>query len=433
MESVRDNKYTACRSGNGLGKDFIAASTILWWLYTRRCIIVSTAPTDRQLREVLWQQLSSQFNGAKVKMLGELLQTKLTISDRYFAVGFSTDNEAQFQGWHSDNLLMVFSEAQGVPQMIWDAAEGCMTSKGCRMLVIGNPIGIGTAFHKAFSSPIWNKIKISAFDSPNVITGRNDYEGIVTREWVEQRKLEWGEDSPLYQARVLGEFPTESDDTLISMSWIERATNKKIEVGSSKRVLGCDIARYGTNETVVAEFDGYRLALPIIRIGSSLVDSAGAVMDLLRQRDVEKFRAHETEIFADDVGVGGGFVDVLGREGYKIRGICGNAVPTEPERFFDMRAEMAWELRERFRTDTICIPDDDKLKSQLACLKYEYTTRGQIKLVSKEKLKKDGQESPDRADAACMAVWGHKHGDKSRGTRMNLKLDHLFGGGAAGY
>jgi hypothetical protein len=255
----------------------------------------------------------------------------------------------------------------------------------------------------------------------------------VTKEWVDERKAEWGEDSPLYQARVLGEFPTVSDDTLIPIGWIERATNKKIEIGSSKIVLGCDIARYGTNETVAAEFDGFRLTLPIIRTGSSLVDSAGSVMALLREREVEKFRQHEVEIFADDVGVGGGFVDLLQREGYKIRGICGNSVPTEPEKFFDMRAEMAWELRERFRMDTISIPDDGKLKSQLACLKYEYTTRGQMKLISKDKLKKEGMESPDRADAACMAVWGHKNGDKARGTRMNLKLENMFGGGAAGY
>jgi hypothetical protein len=434
MESVRDNPRTTVRSSNGVGKDWTASEIVLWWLYTRYpSIVITTAPTNRQVEDVLWGEIRKKWANSRVKLEGKLLQTKLTLGDKWYATGFSTDQEAQFQGFHEENILIIFSEAQGIPQMIWDAAEGCMTSKGARMLVIGNPIGIGTTFHKTFTSPIWNKIHISAFDSPNVISGKLEIPSLVTREWVDERKAEWGEDSPLYQARVLGDFPTESDDTLISLNWIERATNKRIEIGSSRRVLGVDIARYGTNETVVADFDGFRCAIPIIRMGSSLVDSAGSIMDYLRNFDVEKFRQHEVEIFADDVGVGGGLVDILGREGYKIRGIVGNAVPTEPEKFFDMRAEMYWELRERFRMDTISIPDDDKLKSQLACLKYEYTTRGQIRLISKEKLKKSGQESPDRSDALAMAVWGHKNGDKSRGTKLKMKLDHHFGGGAGGY
>lgn len=433
MNSVRDNPRTTVRSSNGVGKDFVASDIVLWWLYTRHSIVITSAPTNRQVEDVLWGEIRKKWNSVKPPLRGKLLQTKLTLGDKWYATGFSTDQEAQFQGFHEENILIIFSEAQGIPQMIWDAAEGCMTSKGARMLVIGNPIGIGTTFHKTFTSPIWNKIHISAFDSPNVQAGKLLIPSLVTKEWVEERRREWGEDNPLYQARVLGEFPTESDDTLIPLNWIERATNKKIELGTSKKVLGADIARYGTNETVVAEFDGYRVSLPIIRMGSNLVDSAGACMDLLRSSQVEKFRQHEVEIFADDVGVGGGFVDILQREGFKVRGVCGNAVPTEPEKFFDMRAEMAWELRERFRMDTISIPADDKLKAQLASLKYEYTTRGQIKLVSKEKLKKEGMESPDRFDAVALAVWGHKNGEKPRGTRVNLKLDHMFGGGDGGY
>ena len=431
MHSVRDNQRTTVRSSNGVGKDWTASEIVLWWLYTRYpSIVITTAPTNRQVEDVLWGEIRKKHQSAKIKLEGKLLQTKLTLGEKWYATGFSTDQEAQFQGFHEENILIIFSEAQGIPQMIWDAAEGCMTSKGSRMLVIGNPIGIGTTFHKTFSSEIWKKIHISAYDSPNVASGKLLIPSLVTREWVDEREKEWGRDNPLFQARVLGDFPTESDDTLISLNWIERATNKKIEIGTSKKTLGCDLARYGTNETVASEFDGYRVSLPIIRLGSSLVDSAGAVMSHLRANEVERFRQHEVEIFADDIGVGGGFVDILQREGFKIRGICCNAVSTDPEKFFDLRAEMYWELRERFRMDTICIPADDKLKSQLACLKYEYTTRGQIKLVSKEKLKKEGMESPDRADAVAMAVWGHKNGDKSRGNRVNLKLDHMMTGAA---
>src|SRR5687767_4791572 len=46
------------KSGNGVGKTYLAADLALWFLFTHRpSIVVTTAPTDRQMRYVLWHEI----------------------------------------------------------------------------------------------------------------------------------------------------------------------------------------------------------------------------------------------------------------------------------------------------------------------------------------------------------------------------------------
>ena len=59
MYSVRDHSRTCVRSSNGVGKTFITANTVAWFLTTHpNSIVVSTAPTSRQVKELLWQEIA---------------------------------------------------------------------------------------------------------------------------------------------------------------------------------------------------------------------------------------------------------------------------------------------------------------------------------------------------------------------------------------
>ena len=113
MESVRDNLKTSVRSANGVGKDWVASDIALWWLYTRYpAIVITSAPTNRQVEEILWGEIRRKFNRSKVKLEGRCLNLKIDIEPKWYALGFSTDKEAQFQGFHGENILIIFSEAQ---------------------------------------------------------------------------------------------------------------------------------------------------------------------------------------------------------------------------------------------------------------------------------------------------------------------------------
>ena len=452
MEALLAKPRVTVRSCNGVGKDWVCSVIALWWLYTRYpSVVITTAPTNRQVEEILWGEIRNKFNGSKVPLGGRCLQTKIDLEPGWYALGFSTDQQAQFQGYRSKHTLIIFSEAQGIPKMIYEAAKGCITGENSKMLLIGNPLVPSGDFYESQKSESWSRFKISSFDSPNftefgitiedIRSGKwrekvnrpYPFPALTTPEWAYDRFLEYGEEHPFWHARVLGDFPPESEDTLIPISWIDAAVDRKIEVPASRRVLGGDIARYGNCETVVCDFDGYRATFPIIRKDRSTVDTAGDIINHLLPFQVEQFRAKDVEIFIDDIGVGGGVTDILDREGYSVTGIISNARAENEEKFFDLRSEMWWELRERFRIGTISIPKDEKLVAQLAGLKYEYTTRGAIRLISKEKLRKEGQESPDRGDSLAMAVWGHNHGTQGRGKKVNLNFNHLMAGGRGGW
>ena len=433
MEAVRDFPRVTVRSANGVGKDWTASTIALWYLYTHYpSIVITTAPTNRQVELVLWGEIRRKWANAKFPLGGDCLTTQIKLDPHWYAVGFSTDDESQFQGFHEQNVLIIFSEAQGIAPTIYNAAKGCLTGSS-KWLLIGNPLSPAGDFYNTFKDPAWKKIHISAYDSPNVRANNDNlYPAIVGPTWINDRKNEWGENNPLFQSRVLGDFPTESDDTLISLTSIEQAKARTAGV-SGNRVLGIDVARYGSDESVVCDFDGYTAKFPITHRGHAVTELAGKVIDYLRANDprTDFNRKSDWKLYIDDVGVGGGLTDILKDQGYNVTGVVANARANEPEMFADVRMEMYWILAEKFRTNQIAIPPDDVLVSQLAGLKYEHTMRGQKRLISKEKLRKEGAESPDRADALALAAWGWKSGGRTNAIKVDFS--HQFGGGRGGY
>jgi hypothetical protein len=76
---------------------------------------------------------------------------------------------------------------------------------------------------------------------------------LVTRRWVYEKLWEWGEDSPLWQSRVLGSFPEQAADSLISLKWLEAARRPQVLPDDEAQLYaGIDVAEAGGDETVCA-------------------------------------------------------------------------------------------------------------------------------------------------------------------------------------
>ena len=248
IESVRDHRRTAGRSAHGIGKTRAAAATLLWHLAAYPgSRVVSTAPTFSQVRELLWREVAVMVAAADGFFDGQLTDTRLELSADWFAVGLSTDRPERFSGHHSERLLLVVDEASGVDEAIFEAAEGFLTSEHARVLLIGNPTTLAGTFHRSFHAEraLWNTINVSALDAP-AFTGEAVSETVlrrlVTREWVETAAKRWGGQSPLYQVRVLGEFPSSADDTVCPLAEVEAAQRQRVVDGprilETIRVLG---------------------------------------------------------------------------------------------------------------------------------------------------------------------------------------------------
>ena len=229
LSAITEHRRVAVKAGNGLGKGFSAAVAVLWFLHTHDpAIVLITAPTFRQVRYILWRQIHVLHRRAPDVLKGKLLDTRWELAEDRYALGLSADTADQFQGFHCPNVFIVVDKAEGVSDSIYEAIEAVMTSDGSRLLLIGNPTTVSGVFRRAFHEErsIYHCITISAMDSPNVKTGRITIPGLTTPGWVEERRQIWGEENPLYRARVLGEFPDQAPDTLVPLSAVEAAARR---------------------------------------------------------------------------------------------------------------------------------------------------------------------------------------------------------------
>ena len=419
LSALPDNQRIAVKSGNGLGKGFCASVAVLWFLYTHDpAVVLSTAPTFRQVQHVLWRQIRQLHRRAKDTLGGKLIATRWDLAEDRYAMGLSADTADEFQGFHSPNMFIVLDEAEGVSDEIYEAIEGVMTSAECRLLLIGNPTTVTGVFRRAFheESHLYYNVNISALDSPNVTAGKVQIPGLTTARWVKERKEIWGEDNPLYRARVLGEFPDLAEDALIRLSEIEAAGQR--EKPSSGVEPAADQSKNASPHPAPTEYEELVLAVDVVRFGSDR-----SVILRRRGQRVEEIRTFQKldtmqltgwvaaaiqefqpdRVCIDEIGVGAGVVDRLREQGYQVKGINVARWARQDKLFANLRAEGYWRLRELFATGTISIPTDSRLMGELAALRYSYDSQGRIIMESKEAMRQRGQASPDVADALMLA------------------------------
>ena len=404
MFSVRDNPKTVVPSGFSVGKTWTAARVALWFLFSfPHSLVITTAPTWRQVQNVLWAEIRRQHQQSSKPLGGEMLRTQIKIADDWFALGLSTDEPARFQGFHSANLLLIFDEAAGIDRSIWEVAEGQMAGALARWLAIGNPIMPVGPFYDAVRSLTWNTIHISCLDSPNVTKGEIIYPKLVSPQWVEDRQREWGQASPQFQSKVLGEFPAASEFGLIPSDWIiaaqERAKNTIVT--SEERRIGVDVARSGDDSTVF-----------LFREGSVVKDIKEYrninTMEIVGRliRFVEKHRVTWLEVMVDVIGIGAGVVDRLKEQGYRVSGINFGIVASEKDKYRNVRAERYWKLREALNPESenpLAIPKEYiKLATELVAIEWFVSSSGKTQVEPKENIKKKLGRSPDHADALAL-------------------------------
>jgi hypothetical protein len=403
IESVRDNRRTAVRSGHGVGKTYIAAVTLLWFLYSYpNSRVITTATTWPQVQDLLWHEVNALHGAALYPLGGECLQTRLKLPDGRFAVGLSSDphKKETFQGHHAENLLLIFDEASGIPRPIFEAGEGYMTSAGAKQLLIGNPTQPAGDFFDAFHSgrAAYATHTISVLDSP-AFTGEKVPEQVLVRlpseEFVQDAEDRWGESSPMFQVRVLGQFPSSSDDTVMSLLDVEEAQARTV-LPTAPFVVSCDVARFGSDETVIAVRKGNHVRIVDRYVGQDTMHTAGAILKAAQQVPGAK-------IVVDDDGLGGGVTDRLTEQGFRVTPFRAGASPIERESYPNARSEMWFSLADRL--PELDLDPDDQLAADLTSPRYKLDSQGRRVVEKKEETKKRLGRSPDRADAVLMAFW----------------------------
>ncbi|CAN5872375.1 hypothetical protein BH11GEM2_BH11GEM2_06730 [soil metagenome] len=404
-ERLRDNPRTLVLSANGIGKDYFTARFALYWVYVRRGMVLLTSTTERQVKNILMREVRRAWTQA-ADLPGELFQMELRVDDDTGILAFTSDRADRLVGFHHPRLLVVLSEGQGIDETAYEAAQACCTSPENRLFVYGNPTAASGPFYRAANNPSWSVLRIPATEHPNVISGRTEIPGAVSREWVEQMRSDYGETGSIYRSRVLAEFPEDSIEGLIQREWIrdafDRHESQPIPMQPDPVVLSLDVARYGADASCLADVRRKRVESLTTWRGLSITASADRAVWIAEHHSTKVSRPR---IIVDDVGLGAGVTDVIRQKGWLVTAFNGAGKPPDSAHHLNLRAAAHWRLRELLERGEAALPRDAELEEELLALEWQLSPSGLIQILSKDLIRRTLGRSPDKADAVVMGLW----------------------------
>jgi len=386
----------AVGSGHGIGKSALVAWIVLWIMATRpHCRGSITASTVTQLATKTQPELAKWHKRFILRDLFKVDTLKISHVDHpeTWRADFLTsrkENSEAFAGQHNaqSTSFYVIDEGSGVPDEIYEVAEGGLTDGEPMIFVFGNrtrPVGY---FNDLFTRKAnWTSRTVDSREAK-----------MTNKEQIEEWRKEWGEDSDFFRVRVMGLPPSASAEQLIPADAVERARKAKLATPhNTPLVMGVDVARFGNDASVIAYRQGNDArSIPAKKMREwSTEDVADQVA-----ADIKDYGP--VAVFVDGGGVGGGVVDKLHRLGHsQVIEVNFGGKSMDPE-FFNKRSEM-WGLLARELKRGLCIEDDDDLEAELLAQEYNIDGRTRkTRLVGKEDLRRLGLPSPDHGDALAL-------------------------------
>ncbi len=383
----------AVASGHGIGKTALVAWIILWYISTRHNPqIVVTASTGAQLANKTWRELAKW---QKLSLNGhwfEWTATKFYLKaepQTWFAsaIPWSEHNSEAFAGTHEKNVLVLFDEASGIEDIIWEVTEGAMTTPGAAWICFGNPTKNRGRFKQCFTKfrHRWINRRIDSRKAKMANTKQLE-------QWIE----DYGIDSDFVKVRVLGEFPSASSNQLIPYDVISECQKyKAFGYENLPIILSVDVARFGDDQTVFTIRQG-RKVLPQAKFRElDTMQVADKVIHFIKIYNPGM-------VVVDATGIGAGVVDRLRQLGYEVQEFHGAGKPYDDTQYINIRAEMFCKLRDAMKSG-LEISDDITLQDDLISVEFEFARQSdKLKIRSKEEMKKDGLPSPDCADSIAM-------------------------------
>lgn len=458
LSSVQFNPRTSVASGTARGKDFVAACAAVSFLYLtprwnekRELIentkVALTAPTDRQVKNIMMPEVSRLFNRAKargVQLPGKLNAYDIrTDSEEWFLTGFKADehNHEAWSGFHAVHTMFVVTEASGISDDTFSAIEGNLQGDS-RILIVFNPNTTVGYAARSQKSARWHRFRLNSLTAPNVQEKRIIIPGQVDYAWVTDKLEQWCSIIPpeeakesendfefeglwyrptdLFRKKVLGEFPKVDEDVLIPQKWIELAQERwqKYHLSSHNDcIIGVDVAGMGRDCSVKC----YRYGDYVERFDKHNSGGKAEHMKIVGQI-VNEMRSHSgISASIDTIGEGAGvysrLLEMCDESGGKLNdnGVVsckyseaaknGSAELTDVTgqyTFANMRAYLFWAVRDWLNPDNgsnAMLPPGGTLIEEATEIKWSFLSNGKIIIEPKEDIKERLGHSTDEFDA----------------------------------
>lgn len=400
----REGSRVVNRCSNEVGKTRkIACAAILYAIEIRGAVVVSTAGTFRQVEGQLLPALNSYAHLFDTKLWDfqktsiKRFDTKNQLwTDAY--TGISTDNEHYFQGYHKDEgrpLLIIIDECQGVSVEICRAAEDrCNPTWFLATGSPGDPQGafydMETANAKHYTHHKLTRLECLREDGWWL--DRADIQRLIEK---------YGEDNPFVQSTVFGNFSLIVEGALLSLSEYDRCLENPPLLRDGDQHAFCDYAA-GRAKNVFAHRRGNRVQIVRKWFDRDTMSAVGQFLACYIKAK-QDHGLDADKISGDADGLGLPMIHRTKEVGWNINEFHGNAEPRFERGYKNAIAEAWGETARKIKECSIILPPDLDLKAQLLGRKCKRNSSGLLELESKEDMKKRGVDSPDEADAVCVA------------------------------
>lgn len=463
MESVRDNQVTVAVSANATGKSHGGARVAVWFylVHPNTKVFTAAAPPFDNLKNILWGEIGS-IVAHHPQLFESHIKTSLDIrrgpEDFLIGVtipssGSAEEREAKFSGKHQEHILFVLDEGDAIPDEVYKGIESCMSGGvKVRLIIFLNPRQASGAVYRMQRDRTANVVHLSAFRHPNVISGENKIPGCVDRQTTVRRINVWcrplkdGEKhdkdsvftlpdflegvsvkrqgggmypplvsgqykiiNPAFSYMVLGQYPAQATNQLISREWISAARARydvyvakygEVAPVGSIGIMGLDCAEMGDDLNVaVARYGGYLSPFDTWS-GIDTIETGSKGVDFYNVQPNVK------SAYVDGTGVGAGVAPHMAKLKCVAISVKVASSPTfkiELGEFRKLRDQLWWQVREWYRTDpgAMCPPDEEYIE-ELTCPTYEVNEEGKVVVMSQDDIKEILGRSPNKADSVRM-------------------------------
>ncbi len=459
-------QWVGVAAATGTSKTYWLSRVMLWFLDCfEDALVITTAPKQDQLSLNLWGEVSKivdQFAKTRpytrvtsLRLQPEGFNNNYKYKDTHHAIGFvagvvaGEEVATKAAGFHRKNMLIICEEMPGMSSAIFEAFQNTSVGSNNLMLGVGNPDSETDELYKFCQLPNVRSLRISAYDYPNVVLGKEIYHGAVSQASIDRRKAKYlSESHPLYLSRVRGITPSGSEHSLIKGSWIDMCnkhhpnfkgyknyneTGERLMV--SYNAVGVDVANsedgdkaclaWGQGQFLidVHEFqcpNAMHLAYNIIQSDDILFDKNRTIYNT---RKIQDLNIMPQCIGVDTVGVGVSTLNTLLEENYEATSLSGGPwtedgiIPHDAQgkpmySFQGLRSQMIWELAVDIQNGNIVFDIEDaevmaRLKKELVTPKFLLSS-GVVAIEKKEHIIKRIGKSPNMLDSVAYWNWVRK-------------------------
>lgn len=392
-QELEAHRFCVLVAHRRMGKTVLAVNHLIKRAITdrkRRGMYAYIAPFRNQAKDIAWDYLKhytapipgSKFNEQELSVL---LPNNATIRI------YGADNPNALRGKYFDGAVLD-EVAQMKPEVWGEIIRPALADRHGWAVFIGTPKGINL-FSQMYDKAL--ALQTAGDQDWRAMLYSVDQTHVLPPSELESLKKEMSDNE--FRQEFLCDFNAANDNALIPIDLVREAVTRQYretDYQASPVILGVDVARFGSDSSVIFRRQGLVAFEPIvIRKFDNM-----AVAD----RVAIEIAAHKPAAVFIDAGNGQGVIDRLHQLRFPVTEVAFGGSAIDGDHYANLRIEM-WDKMNQWLRAGGAIPPSEVLQADLSAPTYGFTIGKNLKILeSKDKIKERIGRSPDLADALAL-------------------------------